>query len=89
MKCTIYQNGTPSVWNDTLLGTFDLTPVCGNDFCDQCGDCLECSGGDPCWYNAYGDHLWVHYVDSLDEKNHFVESRGGLNRGAPNVENAI
>ena len=23
--------------------------VCGEDFCDECGDCLACYGSDPCF----------------------------------------
>ena len=32
-------------------------PVCGEDFCDRCGDCLHCYGGDPCYDG--GSHMWV------------------------------
>ena len=38
-------------------------PECGKDFCDQCGDCLHCYGGDPCCPAGenLGDHFWVIY----------------------------
>lgn len=26
----------------------DPEPLCGVDFCEMCGDCLHCYGGDPC-----------------------------------------
>lgn len=28
---------------------------CGLDFCDDCGECLHCYGGDPCELSG-GDH---------------------------------
>lgn len=46
-------------------GSFVVEPRCG-DFCDQCGDCLHCYGGDPC---GMGDdeHTWVIYADQAAE----------------------
>lgn len=42
-------------------GTFvreeDAEPECGEDFCDECGDCLHCYGGDSC--TEEGGHRWV------------------------------
>lgn len=37
----------------------DRVPVCGEDFCDQCGDCLACYLEDPC--PGGGAHMWVIY----------------------------
>ncbi len=39
-------------------------PICGEDFCDSCGDCLHC-------YNEYceGGCFWVMYKDK--ERNPF------------------
>lgn len=34
-----------------------ITPVCGVDFCDTCGDCLHCYGEDRCAHNADGEHM--------------------------------
>lgn len=34
-------------------------PVCGKDFCEQCGDCLACYGSDPCVHTEDGRHVWV------------------------------
>ena len=49
-----------------LLRTEEAVPECGKDFCDHCGDCLACFGGDPC-YNGTGDerpeHYWVEYEE--------------------------
>ena len=36
-------------------------PKCGKDFCDSCGDCLNCYFGDPCVHNKSGKHRWVIY----------------------------
>lgn len=42
----------------------DATPICGEDFCDDCGDCLWCYTGDYC---PGGWHIWVVYGDEEDE----------------------
>ena len=34
-------------------------PRCGEDFCDECGDCLHCFGGDKCAYTKDGFHVWI------------------------------
>ena len=45
------------------IGKIIADPECGKDFCDSCGDCLDCYGGDPCWdAGESGDHFWVRYV---------------------------
>jgi len=36
-------------------------PVCGEDFCDQCGDCLHCEADSEC---PHGQHTWVIYLDA-------------------------
>ena len=38
-------------------------PVCGQDFCDACGDCLRCYGDDEC--PDGGAHFWLYYFDAL------------------------
>lgn len=47
---------------DGATRTEDRTPVCGKDFCDRCGDCLECYGG-FCFDGSeeFEEHLWVIY----------------------------
>lgn len=35
-------------------------PKCGEDFCDACGDCLECYGDHDC---PEGQHVWVIYQE--------------------------
>jgi hypothetical protein len=51
-----------------LIGKIIAEPECGHDFCDRCGDCLDCYGGDPCWDNdrGNGDHFWVRYLEPGD-----------------------
>jgi hypothetical protein len=38
-----------------------MIPICGEDFCDSCGDCLACYGEDVCYATLHDDqkHLWV------------------------------
>lgn len=50
-------------------------PVCGDDFCDQCGDCLHCYAGQYC---PSGEHTWVIYKD--DPKNPLSEILKSDNR---------
>jgi len=56
-----------SVFNSlgtTFIRSEDAEPECGKDFCDTCGDCLHCYGGDNCYLNRYGcGHYWVKYED--------------------------
>ena len=58
MKCFVFDaTGTK------LLRKIEGVPECGVDFCDQCGDCLDCSGSDECYYAGVeqGGHHWVVY----------------------------
>jgi len=41
---------------DKYIGLAAGTPLCGEDFCDECGDCLQCYGDDPCFG---GVHSWI------------------------------
>jgi len=41
-------------------------PVCGEDFCDECGDCLYCYGDDEC-PSASGVHNWIYYENKLPD----------------------
>lgn len=59
MRCTIEVE--PDVFEEQ-----DREPECGKDFCDQCGDCLWCYGGDPCWPDD-GNHSWIIYYDDCRE----------------------
>ena len=58
MKKHIYDR-----WGMTELRIEERDPVCGVDFCDECGDCLVCYGSDPCWHG--GEHFWVEYEGEL------------------------
>ena len=54
-----------------LLRVEEATPRCGEDFCDRCGDCLECCEDDPCIVGGPGDgeHYWVVYEDEKDDRD--------------------
>ena len=54
MKATVLRTDEP----DKVI---ELTPRCSRDFCDRCGDCLHCYGGDPCL--RFKTHVWVIYED--------------------------
>jgi len=46
-----------------VVGQEEAEPVCGQDFCDTCGECLVCSCSfeDPC-IDGRG-HFWVRYKE--------------------------
>ena len=44
-----------------MLHEEEAEPVCGTDFCDKCGDCLHCYGGDECFRGKTDQHSWVKY----------------------------
>lgn len=50
---------------DRFIERFEGEPECGEDFCDQCGDCLACYGGDPCEDGESG-HNWIRYAEPED-----------------------
>ncbi len=50
-----------------FMGTANLVPECGEDFCEQCGDCLKCFGGDICYYTD-GHFVGHHFVIYIDEE---------------------
>ena len=35
--------------NEGSIPSAPANLVCGEDFCDYCGDCLVCYGEDPCY----------------------------------------
>lgn len=41
-------------------------PVCSEDFCDCCGDCLRCYWENECLANGTGAHSWVQYGEDED-----------------------
>ena len=55
MRCYIYD-----YWGKEHLATAEVEPECGEDFCDTCGDCLKCYGGDIC--SSELGHYWVFYA---------------------------
>ena len=46
-------------------GSYELEeygkPICGEHFCDTCGDCLVCYSWDTCMFSNTGEHSWVIY----------------------------
>lgn len=48
-------NGKPLEW-EKVDG---MVPICGQDFCDACGDCLACYSSSPCFYTDDGVHIWM------------------------------
>ena len=66
MKCEvrINDNDTNRRRNHSIE---DWIPVCGEDFCERCGDCLSCYCGNGCWHNNEGDHLWIQYFDTVED----------------------
>lgn len=56
------------VWSldDHLIETLDAEPLCGEDFCDRCGDCLKCFDADA--ELCPNGHRWVLYTDANDDR---------------------
>jgi hypothetical protein len=48
---------------DKLVRVEEAEPVCGTDFCDRCGDCLACFGGEQCIGEP--EHFWVEYAKEV------------------------
>jgi hypothetical protein len=59
---------------DVPAETVDLSPQCGQDFCDSCGDCLDCFREDGCAGVEGRQHAWVVYPDQVVE----FKARRGL-----------
>lgn len=56
----------------TFVATLDVEPVCGEHFCDHCGDCLACYGGDPCYHSGEdvgATHVWILYLHEMHSWN--------------------
>jgi hypothetical protein len=43
---------------------------CGVDFCERCGDCLACYGGENCWEGGIdnGSHIWPAVLENDDDE---------------------
>jgi len=46
----------------SIIGSEEAEPICGEDFCETCGECLWCYVGEPC-YPDKGNHMWVRYLN--------------------------
>lgn len=54
------------IWNETgdqFIRIEQAEAICGQDFCDHCGDCLHCYGDEPCIDG--GKHRWVIYKENI------------------------
>jgi len=58
MKCALADAATGKRIRDE-----DVEPECGRDFCDACGDCLVCYGGDECLSTSNGEHTFIRYIE--------------------------
>ena len=54
-----------------VLRIEEAEPVCGEDFCDRCGDCLVCYEEGDCREQGnlvnlalHGGHFWVVYEET-------------------------
>ena len=48
-------------------------PICGEDFCDRCGDCLACYGDEHSCIDGQ-PHLWI----QEEEEQNCEENKGTL-----------
>ena len=48
-----------------ITGKEDAVPVCGKDFCEDCGDCLVCYVEDSCFFGWSDQHMWVRYQERV------------------------
>ncbi len=57
----------PDILNEdyTVNKIVRAKPICGEDFCDICGDCVECYGNQACT-DSWG-HRWVVYKEDVQE----------------------
>jgi hypothetical protein len=53
------------VYKDGRKAMIDVPdgPVCVDDLCDECDDCLACYGDEPCTIRNW--HSWVVHEDRL------------------------
>lgn len=49
------------------MGTPELND-CGGVFCDACGDCSICYGGDPCYaVDPPGEHIFIYPMEISED----------------------
>lgn len=61
-KVIIYEDANG---NEIRREVVEADPVCGEDFCDACGDCLVCYETDCCVDD--GGHVWIEYQEDTHE----------------------
>lgn len=60
----------------------DIEPECGVHFCDVCGDCLHCYGGDTCYEEDA--HRPLIYASDEESDTHDISACPGCNGPADN-----
>lgn len=53
----------------------EAEPECGDDFCEDCGDCLACYGDEPCSFSDSGRHRWIVVENQLAAIDLMTEDR--------------
>lgn len=54
-------------------------PECGEDFCDRCGDCLHCYGGENCFGD--GNDNGPHVFEDPDDEGHVIPWTDAFKKG--------
>lgn len=75
LRCEFYKD--LGSLGDEFLFSAEMIPRCGEDFCEYCSECLECYGWDPCSISDNGEHLWVKYVENVEEAIRIVKEYEG------------
>lgn len=66
-------------WGDECIAEIEAEPVCGEDFCDGCGDCLACQRHDLEDWCSAGSSRWVIYADGPGGTDNLYEySNSGI-----------
>ena len=78
--------------DDALLGIVDMEPGCGEVFCDTCGDCCHCYGGEACFdgsgeYDEGRSHRFIKYLDEAESRVWMAAHTPAVDSPAPKSEN--
>jgi len=66
MRCEVWDDTDRDYKKWSVVAVLDLEPECGEDFCESCGDCLDCYGDCECCN-------WVMYVTQMKAED-FMEA---------------
>lgn len=70
-----------------VVAILKKTPVCSEDYCEQCGDCLECHGEDDCYGN--GEHKGEKHDLHIHLEDLRVDDREGVKMFQQNLAYAM